>query len=121
MEPLPYIATYTNVPVLVDSPQKPKDPEITFPGILCNCFAYVESKIGDLPPMATIAPGAEAVPGGVAIEWFDNIKHVSFITQVLPDGVKVIESNYSHCKITERFIPYDSHRLTGFWSKMSTD
>lgn len=71
--------------------------------------------------MADIMPGDEAMPGALAIEWFGVIKHVSVITKVDAHGVYVTESNYRHCEISERFIPYNSYRLAGFWSKMSTD
>lgn len=65
--------------------------------------------------MAEILPNAGATPGAVAIEWFGTVKHVSYIREVTPEGISVIESNYRHCQLTERFIPFNSPRLVGFW------
>lgn len=92
-----------------------KDPEETYPGEECNCYALVRNRVPNLPRMAGIYPNAEAVVGAVAVEWFGNIKHVSLVTEVTEDGVLVVESNYKHCVIGTRFIPYSKDSLVGFW------
>lgn len=92
-----------------------KDPELTFPGEECNCYAFVENRVGDLPPMAAIIPNTEAAAGTVAVEWYGDIKHVSLVTAVTPDGVWVVEANYKHCETGERFIPYTKPSLYGFF------
>lgn len=92
-----------------------KDPEETYPGEECNCFRFVKNRVESLPRMADIQPGNEPYVGGVAIEWFDHIKHVSVITAVETDGVWVEESNYHHCVVGSRFIPFSKTSLAGFW------
>lgn len=83
--------------------------------ILCNCWAYVTQQLGQPVSMASFVPNSDAVVGGVAIEWFGNLKHVSYVTEVTEDGVWVSETNYVHCEYGERFIPFTSPRLSGFW------
>jgi len=92
-----------------------KDPEETFAGIECNCYLAVKSKVDYLPRMAEIIPNAEPFVGGVAVEYFGNVKHVSLITEVRTDGAMVWESNYHHCTVSTRFIPYTQHSLVGYW------
>ena len=67
--------------------------------------------------MVAILPISEPHVGGVAIEFFNGIKHVSVITEVHATGVQVIESNYHHCQTGTRFIPYEKYSLVGFWSQ----
>ena len=92
-----------------------KDPELTYPGEECNCYAYVKNRLATLPPMASIYPNSEPLVGSVAVEWFNGIKHVSLVIEVTVDGVWVEESNYNHCKTGKRFIPFTKHSLVGFW------
>lgn len=105
------VATTTEVAIV----DEVKDPEVTFSGVACNCYAKVRSLVPHLPPMASINPNAEPVVGAVAVEYFNGIKHVSLVTSVTDTGVNVIESNYHHCKEGNRFIPFDKHSLVGFW------
>lgn len=93
-----------------------KDAEETIPGEACNCYRYVRNRIDSLPPMAAVIPNTTAATGTVAIEWFGGVKHVSIVTAVDAEGVWVTESNYNHCKIGTRYIPFDHYALTGFWS-----
>jgi len=83
--------------------------------ILCNCYKFVTNKIGVTIPMAKFIPNSEPLEGGVVIEYFGDLKHVSYIKQVEEDGVLVEETNYHHCQYGERFIPFTSSRLVGFW------
>lgn len=112
--PLPVIATTTPV-VVVPVEEEVKDPEQTFPGEECNCYAYVKNRLDVLPPMAAVHPNSAPVVGAVAVEWFGQVKHVSLVTAVGTEGVWVEESNYNHCKKGTRFIPFDKHSLVGFW------
>lgn len=66
--------------------------------------------------MIEILPNSDPVIGGVAVEFFKGIKHVSVITQIDEEGVWVKESNYKHCQIGKRYIPYSKYSLVGFWS-----
>ena len=93
-----------------------KDAEETFPGEACNCYRYVKNRIDTLPAMALVLPNTTAATGTVAIEWFDNVKHVSIVTAIDANGVYVAESNYHHCKVGTRYIPFDHYSLVGFWS-----
>jgi len=83
--------------------------------ILCNCWAYTTQRIGKVVPMASFVPNSDPVVGGVAIEYFNGLKHVSYIIEVSELGITVQETNYNHCQFSERFIPFTSHRLHGFW------
>jgi hypothetical protein len=95
--------------------QEIKDPEETYPGEECNCYLYTKNRVPNLPRMSEINPNAKPFVGGVAIEWFKQIKHVSVITKVTEEGVWVTESNYHHCQTSERFIPFTKPSLVGFW------
>ena len=103
-------------PQPLPEPEEVKDPEETYPGEACNCVTFVRNRVSGMPRMAEIFPNSEAVVGGVAIEFFGKVKHVSVVTEVHSDGVQVIESNYKHCEIGTRFIPFDRYSLVGFWS-----
>ena len=108
---------------LVDQPQpleEVKDPELTYPGEACNCYAYVKNRLSELGSMASINPNTEAAVGVVAVEWFKKIKHVSIVTKVEVSGVWVEEANYNHCKTGVRFIPFEKYSLVGFWSPYGT-
>ena len=93
-----------------------KDAEETIPGEACNCYRYVKKRIAELPSMAAVIPNTTAATGTIAIEWFGAVKHISIVTAVDAEGVWVTESNYNHCKIGTRYIPFDHYALTGFWS-----
>lgn len=106
---------------LVDQPQplpveEVKDPELTFPGEECNCWAYVKNRLPALGRMSATNPNSPPLVDSVAVEWFGDIKHVSLVTEVLDDGVWVEEANYVHCETGTRFIPFDKHSLVGFWA-----
>lgn len=96
--------------------QEIKDPEETYPGEACNCYLYTKARVANLPRMAEIFPNSEPLIGGVAIEFYGEVKHVSVITKVEEGGVWVKESNYKHCEIGERYIPHSKYSLVGFWS-----
>ena len=96
-----------------------KDPELTFPGEGCKCYAYVKNRVGGLPPMEAIIPNTEAAAGTVAVEWYGDIKHVSLVMAVTDDGVWVAEANYNPCETGERFIPHTKPSLRGFWQYTS--
>lgn len=93
-----------------------KDAEETFPGEACNCYRYVKNRIDTLPSMTAVLPNTTVATGTVAIEWFGNVKHISIVTAVDAGGVWVAESNYHHCKVGTRYIPFDHYSLVGFWS-----
>ena len=110
-----YIPTeIINNPVIIQ--EEVKDPEQTYPGEGCNCYFFVRNRVENLPRMVAILPNSDPVIGGVAIEFFKGIKHVSVITKVEPGGVWVAESNYKHCETGERYIPHTKYSLVGFWS-----
>lgn len=100
---------------LVDQPIQHK--KITEPSFTeaCNCYKYVKNRI-NIPRMAAIIPNSDPLVGGVAVEFFGNIKHISLITKVESGGIWVEESNYNHCETGERYIPYSKPSLVGFWS-----
>ena len=70
---------------------------------------------GNVIRMADFIPNGEAAVGAVAIEWFGKTKHVSVVKEVRQDGVLVSETNYNRCQYSERFIHFDSPRLSGFY------
>lgn len=111
--------TYTPIE-LTNNPQvahvEVKDPEQTYPGEACNCYMFVRNRIKDLPRMDAVLPNSEPVIGGVVIEFFKAIKHVSIITEIDDGGVWVMESNYNHCQTGKRYIPYNKYSVVGFWS-----
>ena len=104
--------TYPELPPLVF---EVKNPELTYPGEECNCWAYTKNRVPELPSMVAVVPNAEPTVGAVAVEWFNGIKHVSVVKEVTAEGVHVAEANYKHCEKGERFIPFDKYSLHGFW------
>lgn len=102
-------------PIIIEIPEKPFFESPTSSDELYNCYAYVKNRIEGVTFMAAIIPNTKPAPGVVAVEWFGHIKHVSIVETVEPGGVWVSETNYRRGQFTERFIPFDSPRLHGFW------
>lgn len=117
---LPAQTTHTEAdyvpPPVIEEVEVVKDAEETYPGEECNCYLYVKNRVDDLPRMHEITPNAGSTVGSIAVEWYGEVKHISIVTEVMDDGVWVEESNYSHCKTGTRFIPFNKHSLSGFWS-----
>lgn len=106
--------TYTYEATPLELPEQ-KDPELTYAGEVCNCYAFVKNRIENLPKMDAIVPNSEPVVGSVSVEYFKGIKHVAIVTEVTDDGVWVVETNYHHCQSGQRFIPFNKYSLVGFW------
>lgn len=102
-------------PLIIEQPVKPYFRDEMSESQLCNCWRYVVDKRGEMQLMSSFVPNSEPVKGAVAIEWFGDIKHVSIVQYVSEEGVLVSETNYQRCQYTERFIPFDSPRLAGFY------
>ena len=103
------------LPVVIEEEEHEKITEPSKPEA-CNCVTFVRNRVQGLPKMAAIFPISEPQVGGVAIEFFKGIKHISVITEVESGGVWVEESNYIHCEVGTRYIPYSKSSLVGFWS-----
>ncbi len=84
---------------------------------VCNCFSLVKTKIPSLPKMADVKPNDAPKVGGVIILQYKTFKHIAYITEITPNGVKVLESNYSPCKLGSREVLFTDPHLIGFWSQ----
>jgi len=106
------------IEVILEAPTEPVLKKETEPSdtVLCNCWAFVKQEVGGIDAMASVIPNTEPFVDVVAIEWFGDVKHVSIVTQVTDIGVTIRETNFVHCQYGERFIPFTSPRLVGFWS-----
>lgn len=115
VEPAPIQETATTTEEVVVIEDEVKDPEETIAGEACNCYLYAKKRAVGVPRMDDIHPNAEPFVGGLAVEYFKGIKHVSVIKEIRSDGVLVEESNYHHCQTGERFIHFTKPSLVGFW------
>jgi len=84
---------------------------------VCNCYSLVKSRIKGLPHMADIIPNESPRVGAVAIFHYGSLKHVAIVTKMTQDGFFVYESNYSHCVVDTRYVPWNSPNLDGFWGQ----
>lgn len=86
--------------------------------VVCNCYALVKTRV-KVPKMALLEPNSPPVVGGVAIQDFKGVKHVSYIKKLTEKGVLVFEANYEPCKTGERLIEWNDPFLKGFWAAQS--
>ena len=86
----------------------------------CSCVQFAKARgvkikgnANDLFPTSTVIPTV----GGVVIlkYWNPDRHHVAVITEVTETGISIIESNFERCKITRRFIPFESKNIMGYY------
>ena len=83
--------------------------------VVCNCYSLVKTRV-KVPKMALLEPNSPPVVGGVAIQDFKGVKHVSYIKKLTEKGVIVFEANYEPCKTGERLIEWSDPFLRGYWA-----
>lgn len=81
-----------------------------------NCYAYVKTKIKDLPKMVDIKPNSPAKAGGVAIFNYKGTKHIAYIKSFDGSVLNLTEANYVPALISSRVISIHDKNLVGFWS-----
>jgi hypothetical protein len=76
--------------------------------VACNCYQFIQKKIENLPRTAELV-GNSIYPhvGGVIILYYKNLVHYVFVEEVLKDGVRIAESNYTHCEYSKRFLTWE--------------
>ena len=90
--------------------------------VYCSCILYLREVLG-VPIYGdahTISANSYPAKGHVILLKYKGISHAAYILETYPGGVFVKESNYKHCKVTERFIAWNSPEIRGFWSSQLT-
>lgn len=90
--------------------------------VVCNCYAFLKTKIKQLPRMEDITPNATPRVGAVAIFLYHDkktglpLKHVAYIQSIGVEGFEVAEANFSLCALDNRHIEWNDPHLQGFWA-----
>lgn len=84
--------------------------------VVCNCYAYMKTKVKRLPRMAEIMPNSKPKIGAVAIfKYKDGTKHLAYVKGLQSGIIQVEEANYKPCLTGSRQISADDPRLIGFY------
>lgn len=86
----------------------------------CSCVQFAKARGVKIKGNANdIFPTSTAIPtvGGVVIlkYWNPDRHHVAVIEEVTETGLNIIEGNFERCKITRRFIPFESKNIMGYY------
>jgi hypothetical protein len=90
--------------------------------VVCNCYAFLKTKIRGLPRMEDITPNSTPHAGAVAVFLYRDkktglaTKHVAYVESIGSAGFEVAEANFSACLLDSRHISWNDPRLQGFWS-----
>lgn len=90
--------------------------------VVCNCYAYLKTRLKELPRMADIVPNGTPKIGSVAVFFYRDkqtgkrVKHVALIEKMSDSGFMVAESNFTKCLFDRRFIDWNDPHLIGFWN-----
>lgn len=82
----------------------------------CNCYAYLKTKIKDLPLMNKIVPNSSPSVGSVAIFSYNGLPHLALVTKISADTFSVQEANYKPCGFDSRDVLWTDVHLKGFWT-----
>jgi hypothetical protein len=84
--------------------------------MVCNCYTYAKTKIKGLPAMKDIQPNTPyPIVGGLLIEYFNKVKHISVITKITKEGIYVSQTNKVPCKFTKELRPFNNPNREGYW------
>ena len=84
--------------------------------MVCNCYTYAKTKIHNLPAMKDIQPNTPyPFVGGLLIEYFNKVKHISVITKVAEEGIYVSQTNREPCKFTKELKKWNNKNREGYW------
>lgn len=82
----------------------------------CNCGIFARARGLDFPVVENVSelkPNTfPAVGHGVLFTY----GHLAVITEMSNDGFFIIESNFKKCKVTRRFIDWNSEFIKGFYN-----
>lgn len=85
--------------------------------VASSCVKYVRLYIPDLPRIVDpshLDPNTDPAVGTAALFTY-NEPHIAVVTAMSPTGIWVIESNFHHGKVGERFVPWTAKELRGFY------
>jgi len=83
---------------------------------LANCYSYAKTQIKNLPAMKDIQPNTPyPIVGGLLIEYYNKIKHISVITKVVKEGIYVSQTNKEPFKFTKELRPWNNKNREGYW------
>lgn len=82
---------------------------------LCNCYKFVDSVV-DLPHSSVVLNNLED-SGNVAVFYYpkSGLYHYAFVINNDDGSVMIAETNYRHCKYSQRVIGTDYPNLIGFY------
>lgn len=75
---------------------------------MCNCMAFAKAM-----GVQNIKIDEPIVGGGIILNEGPT-GHIVVILEIREDGYVIIESNYSHCKITYRVLSFNYSRIRYF-------
>lgn len=81
----------------------------------CNCYAFVKTKIKNLPRLKDIVANSAPKPGGIVITSYNGIKHLSYIKRLSEGILELQESNFKPCLIEPRILRLDDSHIVGYW------
>ena len=83
---------------------------------ICSCTATVRLLGAPVPFKDKLVPN-EFYPrvGGVIIAKYGELRHLSYITKVTPEGIWVEEANFTRCERGIRLVKFDDSHTIGYW------
>lgn len=93
-------------------------PEVEPESTWCSCVKTARLYVPETPraDAKDIENNSPPTVGGLALLQYGDVAHVAAIVQIMPGGIYVKEGNKVRCQKTERFIPFNSKEIRGFWS-----
>ena len=83
---------------------------------VANCYSYAKTRIKNLPAMKDIQPNTPyPVVGGLLIEYFNGVKHISVIEKVSLEGQLVSQTNKEPFNFTKELRPWNNKNREGYW------
>lgn len=85
---------------------------------ICSCTAEVR-RLGAHVPTKDELVSNTTYPrvGGVVIQKYGELRHLSFVTSVGEDGIHVKETNFKKCERGTRIIPFNDSHTIGYWKE----
>jgi hypothetical protein len=86
---------------------------------LCNCYSYSKTQVHNLSSLKEIQPNTQYPRvGGLVIQYFNKVKHLSVIEKVTKEGIWVSQTNKTPCKYSEELLPWQDPNREGYWSNV---
>ncbi len=95
--------------------------------VVCNCYAYLKTRLGALPKTADMHPNTTPKIGAVAIfAYIDKrtgvrVWHGGLIEKIDASGFFMAETNFTKCLFDRRWVAWGDPHLRGFWVRDPQD